>query len=123
VRATGLPTLSAVSKFSLSTPQAPPWPEQRSITSIGVSGIRRSISAPFGPMFCARAWQARWMATPPASGCSPSARPCFFAISTTYSATSYVASDKRFTSAFSGSISGHSNFSISAQEGTSATMS
>ena len=54
-RATGLPTLSAVSKFSFMTPHEPPWPEQRSMTLISVSGTRRSISADFWPMFWARA--------------------------------------------------------------------
>ena len=55
----------AMSKFSFFTPQEPPWPEQRSITAISVWGNSRSISAAFGPMFCARAWQARCTATPP----------------------------------------------------------
>src|SRR6185437_4499090 len=56
-RATGLPTLSATSKFSLSTPQLPPWPEQRSITATSGCGKRRSISAALAPMAWARAWQ------------------------------------------------------------------
>jgi hypothetical protein len=54
-RATGLPVLTAVPKFSFSTPRDPPWPEHRSITEMLVSGSRRSISAAFLPMFCARA--------------------------------------------------------------------
>ena len=67
---------SAPSRNSpLSTPQVPPWPEQRSITSTSASGISRSISAAFWPMFCARAWQARCSATPPSSGFRPGARP------------------------------------------------
>jgi len=44
-------------------------------------------------------------------------------MSTTYSATWKVASESRFTAGSSGMISGHSNFSISAQDGTRAIMS
>jgi hypothetical protein len=44
-------------------------------------------------------------------------------MSTTYSAESKVALASVFTASSPGRISGHSNFSISAQDGTSATMS
>ena len=74
-RATGCPTFSAMSKLPFITPQAPPWPEQRSITCRSGSGMRRSISAAFCPTFCARAWQAMCSATPPESGFRPGARP------------------------------------------------
>ena len=60
------------------------------------AGKRRSISAAFGPMFCARAWQARCTATPPSSGFRPGASPSFLAISTTYSLMSKVARASRF---------------------------
>ena len=50
-----------------------------------------------GPMFWARAWQARCTLTPPSSGSRPGARPSFLAMSTTYSAMSKVACDRRFT--------------------------
>ena len=93
------------------------------MTLIGVSGIRRSISVAFWPMFWARAWQAMCSVTPPPSGSSPGASPSLRAISTMYSATSNVASDNFLTAGSSGTISGHSNLSISAQDGTSATMS
>ncbi len=77
----------ALSKCSCLKPQAPPWPEQRSITLTSAFGTRRNISAAFCPMFWARAWQA--MCTVINSGISamPGARPSFFAISTTYSLT------------------------------------
>ena len=90
VRNTGRPTFTATSCVAFTTPNVPPWPEQRSITSTGVSGIRRSISAALGPMFCARAWQARCTVTPSGSGFSPAGRPSFFAMSTTYSSMSKV---------------------------------
>ena len=45
------------------------------------------------------------------------------AMSTTYSSMSKVASATRFTSALSGQISAHSNFSIKPQDAVSATMS
>ena len=73
--AAGLPTLTAMSKFSVRAPQMPPWPLQRSITATRVLGARRSISAALGPMFCARAWQARWTVTPSGSGRIPSGSP------------------------------------------------
>jgi len=78
----GLPTLTAVSKFPLSTPYSPPWPEPRSITATSASGSERSISAAFCPTFCARAWQARWIVTPPTSGDSPGVSPSLRATST-----------------------------------------
>ena len=54
-RATGLPSSSATSKLSFITPHEPPWPEQRSITSMSAPGMSSSISRAFCPMFCARA--------------------------------------------------------------------
>jgi hypothetical protein len=53
----------------------------------------------------------------------PGARPCFLAMSTTYSERSKVAFDSRSIAGSFGRISGHSNFSMSAQDGVSATMS
>jgi hypothetical protein len=85
--------------------------------------MRRSISAALAPMFCARAWQARCKVMPPSIVLRPGARPCRFEMSITYSAMSKVARDSFLTLGSSGTISGHSNFSISAQDGTSATMS
>ncbi|HWI26997.1 MAG TPA: hypothetical protein VN668_08490 [Stellaceae bacterium] len=93
------------------------------MTARSGSGRRRSISAALAPMFCARAWQARCKLTPPESFSSPGASPSFLAMSTMYSLMSKVACARRFTPTSSGRISGHSNFSISAQDGTSATTS
>ena len=121
--AAGLPTFTAISKFSVRAPQMPPWPLQRSMTATRVLGIRRSISAALAPMFWARAWQARCTLTPPSTGSRPGARPSFLAMSTTYSRESKVACDSRSTAGSLGRISGHSNFSISAQDGVSATTS
>ncbi len=74
-------------------------------------------------MFWAREWQAMCTAMPPSIGVRPGARPSLRAMSTTYSLMSNVARDSAITSGSSGRISGHSNFSISAQEGTSAITS
>ena len=58
------------------------------------SGIRRSISAAFWPMFWARAWQAICSVTPPSTRLQARARrPSRLAMSTTYSLMSKVASE------------------------------
>ena len=73
-------------------------------------------------MFWARAWQAKW--TPIDLGmASIGARPQSLASRTTYSDTSKLCLASKATFAFSGSISGHSNLSISAQLVVSGTTS
>src|SRR5579864_3302029 len=91
-RAVGRPTFTAWPRVAFMTPNVPPWPEQRSITSTRVSGISRSISADLTPIACARAWQAWCRVTPPATGVRPSGAPCALTTSTTYSPASRVAS-------------------------------
>ena len=89
----------------------------------GRSGMRRSISAALGPMFCARAWQARWTVTPSGSGCKPVGQALLLRDHHDIFVDVEGRPASRFTSAFSGTISGHSNLSISAQDAVSVTMS
>ena len=42
---------------------------------LGVRAAACSISVAFWPMFWARAWQAMWTVTPPASGFMPAGQP------------------------------------------------
>ena len=58
--------------------------------------------------------------TPPSSGCRPGARPPSWRCRRRIRQMSNVACDSRSTAGSSGRISGHSNFSISAQDGVSA---
>ena len=122
-RNTGRPTFTATSWVGSTTPKVPPWPEQRSITSTGVSGISFSISAALGPIFWARAWQAR--CTRDAFGQRRSARRQ--ALFLRHIHHIFVDVEDMVGHAFDvlivGQISAHSNFSISPQDAVSATMS
>ena len=123
-RNTGRPTFTATSWVGLTTPKVPPWPEQRSITSTGVSGNQPQhlgrlrahvLGAGMAGQMHGDAFGQRLQARPagPPSWRRPRhIRRCRRRCSAT-----------RFTSSLSGTISGHSNFSISPQDAVSATMS
>ena len=96
VRNTGRPDLHAPRRASASSRRrCRHGPSSARSHRPACPGIRRSISAAFGPMFWARAWQARCTVTPSGSGFRPCGRPSFFAMSTTYSSMSKVAAARR----------------------------
>ena len=83
-----------------------------------------SISAAFGPIFWARAWQARCTVTPSGNGDRPSGKPVFLGhVDHIFVDVEDVVGDAVSRLHCPGTISAHSNFSIRPQEAVSATMS
>ncbi len=118
-RRPGWPTFSAVSKLSLlEAPGAAMARAALDHRDLGLAASGAASRRPSGPCSAparGRRYARRRRRRP---GCMPGARPSLLAMSTTYSLRSKVAFGEPLHASSSGRISGHSNFSISAQEGT-----
>ena len=124
-RATGRPTFSATSKLLLlERPRSRHGRSSARSPSTSASGISRSISAAFWPMFCARAWQAMCTRRRRRERLQ-AGRQAFLPgdVDDVFADVEGRVGQASAPSRSSGRISGHSNFSISAQDGTSATTS
>ena len=118
-RATGRPTFTATSKFSFITPQVPPWPEQRSITSTGSRGSAAASPPLSGPCSGRAHGRRDARVTPPGERLEARRQPFLLGdVDDVFGDIEGRVGQPLARPRSSGTISGHSNFSISAQDGT-----
>ncbi len=97
----------------------PPWPEQRSITcDVGLREAAAASRPPSAPMFCARAWQARWTRDAALERLQAGRQPVLLGdVDDVLADVERRLRQPLRRSCPRAAISGHSNFSISAQDG------